>query len=232
MASTLICGDAVLTDPAMTVRPGSRARRLGRRPRPEPHGHLRHPRPRRPLVRRRGRGGAVRRAGRRHEGTIAPMRGNVAAWPLLGDKVYDGIPESRVTPVIVADNRFALEGRDLVEVGHTESADTTVLHGPDLDLVVAGDVTTRRAHVPRPERRRRRLLDRPGATRSTRSRRGRRGTSSPGTRTTTSTTTPRGRSRRPASTSMTPRSSCAPRPPPRTSSTPRSSAAPTTSGGP
>ena len=42
----------------------------------------------------------------------------------------------------VPDNRFGLEGHELVivEVGDTDSGDATVLHVPDLELVVAGDV--------------------------------------------------------------------------------------------
>ena len=83
------------------------------------------------------------------EGTIAQMRGAVASRPLLWDKVYDGIPPSPVTAVAVPDNRFTLEGHDLVivEVGHTDSDDTTVLHVPDLDLVVAGDSIYNGVHM-------------------------------------------------------------------------------------
>jgi len=56
--------------------------------------------------------------------------------------VYKGIPSTPVTAVTVPDDRFTLEGHDLVivEVGSTDSDDTTVLHVPDLELVVAGDV--------------------------------------------------------------------------------------------
>jgi glyoxylase-like metal-dependent hydrolase (beta-lactamase superfamily II) len=83
------------------------------------------------------------------EGTIAQMQGNVAARPLLWDKVYTDIPPSPVTAVAVPGNRFTLEGHDLVivEVGHTDSDDTTVLHVPDLDLVVAGDVIYNGVHM-------------------------------------------------------------------------------------
>ena len=82
-------------------------------------------------------------------GTIAQMQGNVATRPLLWDKVYDGIPETPVTAVTVPDNRFTLEGHDLVivEVGHTDSDDTTVLHVPDLELVVAGDSIYNGVHM-------------------------------------------------------------------------------------
>ena len=56
-------------------------------------------------------------------GTIGQMPGNVAARPLLWDKLYPGlIPPSPVTAVTVPDNRFTLEGHELVivEVGHTD----------------------------------------------------------------------------------------------------------------
>jgi glyoxylase-like metal-dependent hydrolase (beta-lactamase superfamily II) len=82
-------------------------------------------------------------------GTIGQMRGNVAARPLLWDKVYTGIPETPVTAVTVPDNRFTLEGHDLVivEVGHTDSDDTSVLWVPDLELVVAGDSIYNGVHM-------------------------------------------------------------------------------------
>ncbi len=41
-------------------------------------------------------------------GTIAQMHGNVAARPLLWDKVYTGIPPSPVTAVTVPGDRFTL----------------------------------------------------------------------------------------------------------------------------
>lgn len=45
-------------------------------------------------------------------------------------------------------NRFALEGNDLVivEVGHTDTDDASVLHVPDLNLVVAGDAIYNGVH--------------------------------------------------------------------------------------
>ena len=82
-------------------------------------------------------------------GAIAQMRANIAARPFLWDKVYPGIPPSPVTAVMVPGNRFTLEGHDLVivEVGHSDSDDTSVLHIPDLGLVVAGDVIYNGAHL-------------------------------------------------------------------------------------
>src|SRR3954452_17520344 len=69
-------------------------------------------------------------------GTIAQMRGNAAARPLLWDKVYTGIPDTPVTAVTVPENRFTLEGHELVivEVGSTDSDDSTVLWVADLEL--------------------------------------------------------------------------------------------------
>jgi glyoxylase-like metal-dependent hydrolase (beta-lactamase superfamily II) len=83
-------------------------------------------------------------------GTIAQMHANAANRTFLWDKVYPGmIPPSPVTAVTVPDNRFTLEGHDLVmvEVGFTDSADTSVLHIPDLELIVAGDVIYNGVHL-------------------------------------------------------------------------------------
>jgi glyoxylase-like metal-dependent hydrolase (beta-lactamase superfamily II) len=82
-------------------------------------------------------------------GTISQMHANVAARPFVWDKVYPGIPPSPVTAVTVPDNRFTLEGKDLVivEVGHTDTEATSILHVPDLGLVVAGDVIYNGAHL-------------------------------------------------------------------------------------
>ena len=51
--------------------------------------------------------------------------------------------------MIVPGNRFTLEGHNLVivEVGHSDTDDTSVLHIPDLGLVVAGDVIYNGAHM-------------------------------------------------------------------------------------
>src|SRR5262245_3630646 len=151
MASTLIFGerDAVLTDPGMTE---DQARALGDWVAAHDrnltdifvtHGHGDHWFAASLLAERFG-ARVVASAG-----TIAQMRGNAATRPLLWDKVYSGIPDSPVTAVTVPDNRFTLEGHELVivEVGSTDSDDTTVLHVPDLDLVVAGDVIYNGVHM-------------------------------------------------------------------------------------
>ena len=150
-ASTLISGseDAVLTDPAMTA---DQARALGDWVAGKgrnltdifiTHGHGDHWFAAGVL--------AERFAARivASPGTIVQMHANLALRPLLWDKVYPGIPPSPVTAVTVPDNRFTLEGHDLVivEVGPTDTDDTTVLHVPDLDLVVAGDVIYNGVHM-------------------------------------------------------------------------------------
>jgi glyoxylase-like metal-dependent hydrolase (beta-lactamase superfamily II) len=152
MASTLIYGnhDAVLTDPGLTE---DQARALGDWVAGKgrnvtdifiTHGHGDH---------WFAAGLLAERFGARvvaSAGTIAQMHGNVAARPLLWDKLYAGlIPPSPVTAVTVPDNHFTLEGHDLVivEVGHTDSDDTSVLHVPDLGLVVAGDAIYNGVHM-------------------------------------------------------------------------------------
>ena len=83
-------------------------------------------------------------------GTIAQMQGSLAARPYAWDKLFPGqIPPSTVTAVTAADNRLTLAGHplQLVEVGHTDTDDTSVLHVPDLSLVVAGDALYNGAHV-------------------------------------------------------------------------------------
>jgi glyoxylase-like metal-dependent hydrolase (beta-lactamase superfamily II) len=151
MASTLIYGsnDAVLTDPGMTVE---QARVLGDWVAGKgrnltgifvTHGHGDHWFAAGVLAERFG-APIVASAG-----TIEQMKLNAATRPVLWDKVYTGIPPTPVTAVTVPDNRLTLEGHDLVivEVGDTDSADTTVLHVPELELVVAGDVIYNGVHM-------------------------------------------------------------------------------------
>jgi glyoxylase-like metal-dependent hydrolase (beta-lactamase superfamily II) len=150
-ASTLIYGRdaAVLTDPPMTTE---QAHALGDWVAAHQcsltdifitHGHGDHWFAAGPLVERFG-ARVVAAAG-----TIEQMHANVATRPLLWDKVYTGIPPTPVTAVTVPNNRFELEGHELriVEVGHSDSDDTTVLHVPDLELVVAGDVIYNGVHM-------------------------------------------------------------------------------------
>jgi glyoxylase-like metal-dependent hydrolase (beta-lactamase superfamily II) len=83
-------------------------------------------------------------------GTIEQMHGNVAMREAVWDKLFPGqIPETAVTAVPAENNRIELEGRrlDIVEVGHTDTDATSVLHVPDLDLVVAGDTVYNGVHL-------------------------------------------------------------------------------------
>ncbi|MFF6993289.1 MBL fold metallo-hydrolase [Streptomyces sp. NPDC010273] len=82
-------------------------------------------------------------------GTIAEMHRNVSLRPHFWDKLFPGqIPDAPVTAVTVRGNRLTLEGHDLtiVEVGHSDTDETSVLHVPDLELVVAGDVIYNGVH--------------------------------------------------------------------------------------
>ena len=151
MASTLIYGreDAVLTDPGLTE---DQARVLGDWVAGHgrnvtdifiTHGHGDHWFAAGLLADRFG-ARVVATAG-----TIAQMQGGVATRPLLWDKLYTGIPPSPVTAVTVPGDRFMLEGHDLVmvDVGHADTDDNSVLHVPDLGLVVAGDVIYNGVHM-------------------------------------------------------------------------------------
>ncbi|MCP9994116.1 MBL fold metallo-hydrolase [Streptomyces albogriseolus] len=83
------------------------------------------------------------------EGTIKEMHRNAAIRPQFWDKLFPGqIPDAPVTAVTVPGNRLTLEGHELhiVEVGHSDTDGTSVLHVPDLGLVVAGDVIYNGVH--------------------------------------------------------------------------------------
>jgi glyoxylase-like metal-dependent hydrolase (beta-lactamase superfamily II) len=83
-------------------------------------------------------------------GTIAKMHeqatiGRAQLW----DADFPGqIPPSPVVYQPVSSTGFKLEGHDLlpIEVGHTDTDDTTVLHVPSIGLVVAGDVVYNGVH--------------------------------------------------------------------------------------
>jgi glyoxylase-like metal-dependent hydrolase (beta-lactamase superfamily II) len=82
-------------------------------------------------------------------GAIEQMHRNVAMREALWDKLFPGqIPETNVTAVPPENNRIELEGHplDVVEVGHTDTDASTVLHVPDLDLVVGGDAVYNGVH--------------------------------------------------------------------------------------
>ena len=83
-------------------------------------------------------------------GTIEQMRFHAsaqmrAAW----EAQFPGqLSQTDVTATAPDDGRFGIEGHELraVEVGHTDTDATTVLHVPGIDLVVAGDVVYNNVH--------------------------------------------------------------------------------------
>ncbi|GAF48321.1 MBL fold metallo-hydrolase [Rhodococcus wratislaviensis] len=82
-------------------------------------------------------------------GTINLMHRDIALRETVWDVLFPSqISETSVTATPVEDNRIALEDHSLavVEVGHSDTDDTTVLHVPALDLVVAGDVIYNGVH--------------------------------------------------------------------------------------
>ena len=150
VAATLIygCRDAILTDPGFTT---DHARDLGEwidatgRNVTDifiTHGHGDHWFAAESLARRFGARVVAT------EGTIAQMHANIAARPEVWDRVYTNIPPTSVTAETLPDNSLTLEGHDLeiVEVGHSDTDDTSVLNVPDVGLVVAGDVIYNGAH--------------------------------------------------------------------------------------
>lgn len=81
-------------------------------------------------------------------GTIKQMRLNASHREALYDKLVPGIPPSPVTAVTPPGNRLTLEGHELIiiEVGHADTDDSSVLHAPDLGLVVSGDALYNGVH--------------------------------------------------------------------------------------
>ena len=147
MASTLIYGrqDAVLTDPGMTV---DQARVLGDWVAAHgrnltriviTHGHGDH------WFAAGAPGRTIRGACRRHGGHDRADAGRPGHPPAAVGPAVPGADPPTVVPVTavtVADDRLTLEGHELmmVGVGHGDAEDNSVLHVPDLGLVVAGDV--------------------------------------------------------------------------------------------
>jgi glyoxylase-like metal-dependent hydrolase (beta-lactamase superfamily II) len=76
-------------------------------------------------------------------GTIELMRSQATVGrEQLWDVIFPGqLPDTPVIAEEVGPDGFQLEGEDLlpIEVGHTDTDSTTVLHVPSLGLVVAGD---------------------------------------------------------------------------------------------
>jgi glyoxylase-like metal-dependent hydrolase (beta-lactamase superfamily II) len=84
-------------------------------------------------------------------GTIRQMHRVAEARAGFWDVILPGqIPESPVTAVAAEHlgNRLPLEGHELIviDVGHSDTDDTSVLHVPELELAVAGDVVYNGVH--------------------------------------------------------------------------------------
>ncbi|ONI73990.1 MBL fold metallo-hydrolase [Kribbella sp. ALI-6-A] len=154
LTTTLISGerDAVLVDPPMTIdqseRVGDWIAASGKNLTHiyVTHGHGDHWFGTAPLLRRFPHAEAVATAG-----TIAMMRqhGSPEFRAALWDAQFPGqIPDSPVLATPLPGNKFSLEGHDLIalEVGHSDTDDTTVLHVPSISLVVAGDVVYNGVH--------------------------------------------------------------------------------------
>ena len=153
VASTLVLGedDAVLVDPPFTYdqidRVGDWIERSGKRLAYiyATHGHGDHWFGADTIMRRFP--GATAYA---TEKTIAMMHqqgtvGRAQRW----DVDFPGlIPDSPVVFEPIPAAGFTLEGQrfEAVEVGHTDTDDTTVLHVPSIGLVVAGDVAYNGVH--------------------------------------------------------------------------------------
>lgn len=83
------------------------------------------------------------------EGTIALMYQQLQARPTIWDSDFAGlIPPSPVVYKPIPTGGLTLEGHELVvvEVGHTDTDDTTVLHVPSIGLVVGGDAVYNGVH--------------------------------------------------------------------------------------
>ncbi|MEU1443996.1 MBL fold metallo-hydrolase [Streptomyces mirabilis] len=83
------------------------------------------------------------------EGTIGIMRRNVEGREQFWDADFPGlIPDTPLVYRPIPADGFELEGHRItaVEVGHTDTDDTTVLHVPSIGLVVAGDVIYNGVH--------------------------------------------------------------------------------------
>ncbi|MBO3665156.1 MBL fold metallo-hydrolase [Microbacterium stercoris] len=83
------------------------------------------------------------------EPTIEQMQRNVAIRPQFWDALFPGqLPETDVTAVTVPGGVIELEGHELriIDVGHTDTDGTSILHVPSIGLVVAGDVLYNNVH--------------------------------------------------------------------------------------
>jgi glyoxylase-like metal-dependent hydrolase (beta-lactamase superfamily II) len=154
ITSTLILGvhDAILIDPPLTTTQaadvGDWIAASGRELRQIyiTHGHGDHWFGAIPLLRR-FRGVIVRAT----EGTAKMMaaQNDPQFRADFWDQVFPGqLPVGELDVTVVDERGFELEGVPLVpvEVGHTDTDDTTMLHVPDMGLLVAGDVVYNGVH--------------------------------------------------------------------------------------
>jgi glyoxylase-like metal-dependent hydrolase (beta-lactamase superfamily II) len=84
------------------------------------------------------------------QGTIDLMRRQVEQRAMSWDVLFpDQIGETPITAVVPRDLTIDLEGHvvRIVEVGHSDTDDTTVIHVADLALVVGGDVIYNGVHL-------------------------------------------------------------------------------------
>jgi glyoxylase-like metal-dependent hydrolase (beta-lactamase superfamily II) len=154
IASTLIMGrrDAVLIDPPLTIQQatdvGDWTAASGRQLRQIyiTHGHGDHWFGAIPLLQRFP--GVTMRA---TKGTAELMQAQndptfrAEFW----DRVFPGqLPAGKVDVTVVDERGLELEGVALVpvEAGHTDTDDTTMLHVPEMSLLVAGDVVYNGVH--------------------------------------------------------------------------------------
>ncbi|WP_196279071.1 MBL fold metallo-hydrolase [Catellatospora vulcania] len=152
ISTTLVSGatDAVLVDPPLTAeqarRVGDWVERSGKRLTHVyiTHGHGDHWFGLSPLADRFP-GTTVHAT----EGTIRRMRAMAAGRAATWDQMLPGqIADTPVTAQPVPADGLTLEGHPLhpIEVGHSDTDDTTVLHVPALGLVIAGDVAYNNVH--------------------------------------------------------------------------------------
>ncbi|MEU1205071.1 MBL fold metallo-hydrolase [Nocardia sp. NPDC005825] len=83
------------------------------------------------------------------EGTIEVMAGNAKFREFVWDSDFPGlIPDAPLVYQPIPEEGIDLEGHKLiaVEVGHSDTDATTVLHVPSIDLVVGGDVVYNGVH--------------------------------------------------------------------------------------
>lgn len=155
LASTLIYGntDAVLVDAPMTIAEAEKlAHEIEREGKQLTHIYITH-----------GHGdhwfGVPSLLGRFPRAQVVATPGTVAVMafqgsPQMRTQLWDAMFPDQIdfTPVTVQPlegNILELEGNELhiIEVGHSDTDSTTVLHVPSLDLVVAGDVAYNGVHM-------------------------------------------------------------------------------------